>query len=78
MASLEACIKDALNIHVVNVITQLDCMVKNIGISERKRQRRSKNLGLFNDAVSNSGYSQSNGRMPKEYRNKNYVDLVVA
>ena len=44
----------------------------------RKKQRGSKNYGLFDDAVSNSGYAISNGRMVKEHCLKNYVDVVVA
>jgi hypothetical protein len=44
----------------------------------RKRRRGRKNFGLFKDSVSNSGYAQSNGRIVKEYRINNYVDVVVA
>jgi hypothetical protein len=44
----------------------------------RKKQRGSKNFGLFDNAVSNSGYALSKGRIVKEHRLKNYVDVVVA
>jgi hypothetical protein len=67
MASLGACIKDAVNIRVMNV-NQLGCTVKSIGTSGRKRQRGSKNFGLFNDSFSNTGHSLSKGTMVKEYR----------